>query len=111
MSVQRKKFFNAVPIFRTMRCQAFGDRRQWFLWFVIQSAASFFYLYRMNYHYVYEYGLMPCKADFFIWMDMLPAKYTFVLPLALCIFMKIGSCFCIINGGYCNGSLIFCCFK
>ncbi|MCI9175154.1 MAG: hypothetical protein HFH49_09465 [Lachnospiraceae bacterium] len=90
MSVQRKKFCNAASIFRTMRRQAFGDRRQWFLWLIIQSAASFFYLYRMNYIYACEYGLTPCKADFFIWMDMLPAKYTFVLPVALCIFMKLG---------------------
>ncbi len=90
MSVQRKKSFNAVPVFQTMWHQVSGDRRQRFIWFVRQSAASFFYLYRMNYHYVYEYGLMPCKADFFIWMDMLPAKYTFVLPVALCIFMKLG---------------------
>lgn len=75
-------------MFRILSSQIANQKKFWIFCGFVELIAIFLNLTATYKKYIVGYGMIPCKADYFVWENGLYAKLFYIVPIMLLLFMK-----------------------
>ena len=88
MWTRRRKIYNFRVMLQILCRQMTAQKKFLFSCGIVELTAVFLNLKATYMKYKLGYGVIPCKADYFVWENGLYAKLFYIIPIMLLLFMK-----------------------